>query len=122
MFWPRCAVVMNARLRPGPANTMSRGSSPTSSVRDRRCGLARSGHVDDADAVGEVVDDPDLVVAPRRDGDRLEADRDRGERATSRSAVDAEDLEAVVRRVDREQAFAVGDSASGRTCPLSKSQ
>ena len=30
--WPRCAVVMNARLAV-PANTMSRGSSPTSRVR-----------------------------------------------------------------------------------------
>src|ERR1044071_1949721 len=30
--WPRCAVVMNA-LPAVPANTMSRGSSPTSSVR-----------------------------------------------------------------------------------------
>ena len=36
MFWPRCAVVMNARFRPGPANTMSRGSSPTRSVRTTR--------------------------------------------------------------------------------------
>src|SRR3954470_23707422 len=30
--WPRCAVVMNAMFDE-PANTMSRGSSPTSSVR-----------------------------------------------------------------------------------------
>src|SRR5262245_42063488 len=35
---PRCAVVMNARPAPGPANTMSRGSSPTSSVRTTRGG------------------------------------------------------------------------------------
>src|SRR4030095_6000685 len=45
--WPRWAVLMNAQP-PGqvalfPANTMSRGSSPTSSVRDTRGGvLARS--------------------------------------------------------------------------------
>ena len=32
-FWPRRAVVMKARLKPLPAKTMSRGSSPTSSVR-----------------------------------------------------------------------------------------
>ena len=38
--WPRCAVVMKARFPPGPANTMSRGSSPTSSVRTTRGGVA----------------------------------------------------------------------------------
>ncbi len=42
LFCPRCAVVMKARRKKllpslGPANTMSRGSSPTSSVR-RTCG------------------------------------------------------------------------------------
>ena len=38
--WPRWAVVMKARLPPGPAKTMSRGSSPTSSVRVTRGGSA----------------------------------------------------------------------------------
>src|SRR3954468_3414958 len=38
--WPRCAVVMNARPD-APANTMSRGSSPTSSVRVT-CGVPDS--------------------------------------------------------------------------------
>ena len=38
--WPRCAVVMNARFD-APANTMSRGSSPTSSVR-ATCGVPDS--------------------------------------------------------------------------------
>jgi hypothetical protein len=37
--WPRCAVVMNARVPPVPANTMSRGSSPTISVRTTRGGI-----------------------------------------------------------------------------------
>ena len=32
------------------------------------------GHLDHADAVGEVVDDPDLVVAARRDGHGFEAE------------------------------------------------
>ena len=36
--WPRCAVVMKARSRAVPAKTMSRGSSPTSSVRTVRAG------------------------------------------------------------------------------------
>ena len=35
-FWPRNAAEMNARPRSAPANTMSRGSSPTSSVRSTR--------------------------------------------------------------------------------------
>ena len=60
------------------------------------------GHLDDADAVGEVVDDPDLVVVARRDGDRLEADRDRGAMLQA-VAHDAKDLEPVVRRVDGEE-------------------
>ena len=38
LFCPRCAVVMKARLPPEPANTMSRGSSPTRSVRVTRGG------------------------------------------------------------------------------------
>src|SRR5262245_6530951 len=38
--WPRCAVLMKARFPPVPANTMSRGSSPTSSVRETRGGVA----------------------------------------------------------------------------------
>jgi hypothetical protein len=36
VFCPRCAVVIKARWRSGPANTMSRGSSPTSRVRTTR--------------------------------------------------------------------------------------
>src|SRR5581483_8385062 len=48
LFWPRCAVVMNARVKKplasrGPANTMSRGSSPTSSVAVTRGGLVPVG-------------------------------------------------------------------------------
>ena len=39
-FCPRCAAVMKARDLAGPANTMSRGSSPTSSVRFTVGGLA----------------------------------------------------------------------------------
>jgi hypothetical protein len=44
VFWPRCAVVMNARRPPGPAKAMSRGSSPTSRVRTTwaRCGTLTS--------------------------------------------------------------------------------
>jgi len=38
--WPRCAVVMKARFPEAPAKTMSRGSSPTSSVRTTRGGEA----------------------------------------------------------------------------------
>ncbi len=38
-FCPRRAVVMKARVPPGPANTMSRGSSQSSSVRVTRGGV-----------------------------------------------------------------------------------
>jgi hypothetical protein len=39
VFWPRCAVVINARSVSPPAKTISRGSSPTYSVRTTRGGL-----------------------------------------------------------------------------------
>ena len=39
LFWPRWAVVMNARSRLAPAKTMSRGSSPTQIVCTT-CGTA----------------------------------------------------------------------------------
>ena len=53
-----------ARRRPWPAKTMSRGSSPTSSVRTHAGAGGRRVDLDDADAVGEVVHDPRLD-APR---------------------------------------------------------
>ena len=56
---------------------------------------------DHADAVGQVVDDPDLALGARGDGDRLEADRDRAG-VDQAVAFDPEHLEAVVRRVGRE--------------------
>ena len=52
-----------------------------------------------------MVDHPDLVVAARGDGHRLEADGNGGERLQA-VAADAEDLEAVVRRVGREEELA----------------
>jgi hypothetical protein len=58
--------------------------------------------LDDAHAVREVVDHPDLAVRPGRDGDRLKAHRD-GRRRDEPLSQDAEDLEAVVGRVDGEQ-------------------
>src|SRR6185369_8399853 len=60
--------------------------------------------LDNADAVGEMVDDPDLAVAARRDGHRLEADRDGGAMLQPMPH-DAKDLEAAVRRVGREEEF-----------------
>ncbi len=39
-FWPRCAAVIKAHLSFSPANTISLGSSPTSSVLCRRAGDA----------------------------------------------------------------------------------
>ena len=53
-----------------------------------------------------MVDDPDLVVVARGDGDRLEADGDRADAASAAVAVDAEDLEPIVGRVGREEQLA----------------
>jgi hypothetical protein len=50
----------------------------------------------DAHAVGQVVDDPDLAVAPGRDRDRLEPDRHRAP-VDEPAVLDREDLEVVVR-------------------------
>jgi hypothetical protein len=60
------------------------------------------GQRDHADAVGEVVDDPDLVVVARRDGHRLEADGD-GDAMLQAVVLDAEDFETVVRCIGREE-------------------
>ena len=62
--------------------------------------------LDDAHAVREVVDHPDLMIVPGRHGDRLEAHRDGGG-VDERAVADAEDLQAVVRRVDGEQVLPV---------------
>ncbi|TMA57360.1 MAG: hypothetical protein E6J75_07815 [Deltaproteobacteria bacterium] len=44
-FWPRRAAVMKARSWLLPANTMSRGSSPTSSVRTTRERVTSAGSI-----------------------------------------------------------------------------
>jgi hypothetical protein len=62
---------------------------------------------DHADAVRQVVDHPDLAIGARGDGDRLEADRDRG-RVAELMVFDAEDLEAIVGSVDSKQMLLVG--------------
>src|SRR3989442_1259041 len=59
--------------------------------------LAGVVELDDADAVREMVDHPDLAVRPGRDGDRLQAHRNGGG-VEEPTFADAEDLEAVVRR------------------------
>ena len=63
--------------------------------------------VDDAHAVGQVVDDPDLRVGPRGHRDRLHAHRHRSD-VRQASGRDVEDLEPSVRRVHREETRAVG--------------
>jgi hypothetical protein len=73
-------------------------------LRDRRDAVVE---LDDADRVGQMVDDPDLVVVACRDGDRLEADADRSGRRQL-AVVDAKHLESVVGGVRREQHLARG--------------
>ena len=72
--------------------------------------------VDDADAVGQMIHDPDLVVVARCNCDGLHADRDRV-RVGQASARHRKHLEPVVRGVDCEQLGSVGrqDDRSHRT-------
>ena len=79
----------------------------------------RGGDVDDADAVGEVVDDPHLAVGARRDRDRLHAHRHGKPRARAAACADVEDLELSVGVFTANSVVPFGDSASGRTWPLS---
>src|SRR5262249_43920582 len=65
------------------------------------------GDVDDADAVRQVVHDPDLGRGSCCHRDRLHADGDRGAVRQARGG-HVEDLEAIVRRVDGEELAAVG--------------
>ena len=103
---------------PGPANTMSRGSSPTSSVRTTRpCGRRLSSTTLTLSERWLTTQTSLSLRAATATGSRPTGRR-RGARGRG---LDAEDLEAVVGRVDGEEQLAVGDSASGRTWPLSKS-
>jgi len=67
-----------------------------------------------------VIDYPHLVVIARSDGDRLESDRDRAD-VSQLTFPDTEDLEAIVRRVDREQMLAVGRQRQRADLALSNS-
>jgi hypothetical protein len=70
--------------------------------------LAEAGaEPDDRHRVREVVGDPDLGAGADRDRRRIEADRHRAG-VDEAVAVDAVDLQAVVRRVEREQRASVG--------------
>ena len=70
--------------------------------------------------VREVIDDPHLAWPAHGDRDRLGPDLDRADRREA-LAVDAENLEPVVGRVQREQQPPSLESASGRTCSVSNS-
>jgi len=72
----------------------------------------RRADVDDRDAVGEMVDDPHLVVRARCHRDGLEAD---GNRAALRdpARADGEHLETIVRGVDGEETRPVGGEREG---------
>jgi hypothetical protein len=96
MFWPRWAVVTKPRWR-----------CADQQGADDAAGVGVAVELDHADAVGQVVDDPDLALGARGDGDRLEADRDRSGMDQA-VGLDPEQLQAVVRRVDREQVLSVG--------------
>ena len=71
---------------------------------DTRC--VRITHVDDADRVGQVIDDPNLRVGARCDGDWLQTDDHRTSRFQP-IAMHAKDFEAIIRRICRKQQPAV---------------
>src|SRR5205085_1975493 len=56
---------------------------------------------------------PDLAVRARRDGHGVEADRDRTGMGQVADAIDGEDLEPIVGRVDREETATVGRQREG---------
>ena len=72
--------------------------------------------IDDADAVREVIDDPYLATGGCGDGVRLDADTDAGTRCQAFGG-HFEDLQTRVRRVDDEQARAVGRERDGPDGP-----
>ena len=72
--------------------------------------VAAHGH--DADAVGEVIDDPHLTIAPGGHRHRLQADGD-GAFVNEPAALDLEALQSVVRGVDGEEQLAIGREREG---------
>src|SRR5207247_1794085 len=89
-------------------------------ARDAGARHVRRVDLDDADAVGEVIHHPDLglpgEVRARGDRHRLEADRDlRRERKPARA--DRVDRQAIVRRVQREEAVAARRECEGPGMP-----
>jgi hypothetical protein len=109
---------MKARLPPGPAKTRSRGSSPTSSVRTTRGGLADTSTT--------------LTLSDRwfttHTSSSLRAATATGSRPTGTEALwvsPAPPTSKTSRRLSgvftAKSLVAAGDRASGRTCPLSKS-
>ena len=89
-------------------------------ARDAGARHVRRVDLDDADAVGEVIHHPDLglpgEVRARGDRHRLEADRDlRRERKPA--CADRVDRQAIVRRVQREEAVAARREREGADMP-----
>jgi hypothetical protein len=68
--------------------------------------------LDDAHAVGEVIDHPGLLRRAGRDGDGLQPDRHRAP-VTEPLLGDPEHFQTIVRRVHREQRGAVGRQGQG---------
>lgn len=119
LFCPRCAVVMKARLPPGPAKTMSLGSSPTRRVRATRGDQGR-----------EVST---MLTLSERWFTTQTSSLDRQAMAIGSRPTGAEPRRVSPRRVIRKTSSRLsgvlaakrclpsGEIASGRTCPDSKS-
>ena len=73
-------------------------------VADRQCPDRRPQvQVDDADRVGQMIDDPGFRVAAGDDAHRLEPDRYRGQRRQAAVREDGEHLQKRVRGVDHQE-------------------
>src|SRR6185295_17765326 len=68
---------------------------------------------DDADAVGDLVDDPDFVVRARGHGHGLDADGYFGGQHGVAWVRNIEDGQAIIGCVNREKTFAIGGKANG---------
>ena len=68
--------------------------------------------IDDADRVGDLVDDPDFHVGTKTNGDRIQSDRNRSD-GRGRASADIEKLDAIVCRVTNGKLRSIGAEVDG---------
>ena len=122
----RVARAVLAAMRRGDEGAAASGAGEDDVARlvadqERAHDARRVGRdVDDADAVGQVVHHPDLAVGARRDRHGLEPDRHRAGVRRDRPAPTSKISSRASGVLTAKSRLPSGDSASGRTWPLSK--